>query len=52
VVHRVLRRGRAPGHRLLTSALVHAVNPEVTLEELAADVTETGYPGVVQVRRR
>lgn len=40
------------GHRPLTAGLVHAVNPEVTLEELAADVAEIGYPGAAQGRGR
>jgi hypothetical protein len=31
-------------HEQLTTALVRAINPEVTLKSLAADITEIGYP--------
>jgi hypothetical protein len=32
-------------HRALTAEVVALLNPEVSLEELAADVSEIGYPG-------
>jgi hypothetical protein len=32
-------------HKPLTDNLVQRLNPEVTLEELAADIEEIGYPG-------
>ena len=33
-------------HRLLTARIVAELNPDLTLPDLAADISEIGYPGV------